>query len=88
MNNDKLPRKTVWDDIKGSLVDGQEYWVYRDKPWHTWEEQNDRYAKFADGTVRHFLGFEHLESIEINTENYLSGPLDIAEVKGRCRCLI
>ena len=70
MNNDKLPRKTVWEDIKGRLADGQEYWVYRDKPWHTWEEQKDKYAKFADGTVRHFDGFEHHESLEFTTEFY------------------
>ena len=53
MDTSKTPRKTVWEDIKGTLADGQEYWVYRDKPWRTWEEQKDKYAKFADGTVRH-----------------------------------
>jgi hypothetical protein len=89
MNNDKLPRKTVWEDIKGKLVDGQEYWVYRDKPWHTWEEQKDKYAKFADGMVRTFSGFEHMENIEFTTENYVvSHPIGGAEVQGQCRCLI
>ena len=73
MDTSKTPRNTVWEDIKGTLADGQEYWVYRDKPWRTWEEQKDKYAKFADGTVRTFAGFEHLESIEFTTENYL-GP--------------
>ena len=71
MDTSKTPRKTVWEDIKGTLADGQEYWVYRDKPWRTWEEQKDKYAKFADGTVRTFAGFEHMESIEFTTENYL-----------------
>ena len=27
MNNDKLPRRTIWENIKGKLADGQEYWV-------------------------------------------------------------
>jgi hypothetical protein len=88
MNTSKTPRNTVWEDIKGTLADGQEYWVYRDKPWRTWDEQKDKYAKFADGTVRPFAGFEHLESIEFTTENYLGDSLDPAEVLGRCRCLI
>lgn len=88
MNNDKLPRKTVWEDIKGKLADGQEYWVYRDKPWHTWEEQKDKYAKFADGTVRHFDGFEHHESLEFTTENYLGDSVKPENVSGQCRCLI
>jgi hypothetical protein len=88
MDTSKTPRKTVWEDIKGTLADGQEYWVYRDKPWRTWEEQKDKYAKFADGTVRPFDGFERMESIEFTTENYLGDSLDPAEVLGQCRCLI
>lgn len=88
MDTSKTPRKTVWEDIKGTLADGQEYWVYRDKPWRTWDEQKDKYAKFADGTVRHFDGFEHHESLEFTTENYLGDSLNPATVSGQCRCLI
>lgn len=88
MDTNKTPRKTVWEDIKGTLADGQEYWVYRDKPWRTWEEQKDKYAKFTDGTVRTFAGFEHMESVEFATENYLPSSLGVAEVLGQCRCLI
>ena len=46
-----------------------------------WEEQKDKYAKFADGTVRPFDGFERMESIEFTTENYLGDSLDPAEVR-------
>jgi hypothetical protein len=75
-------------DIKGKLADGREFWVFKGEPWEEWKEQKDKYAKFADGTVRRFSGFEETESIELKTENYLTPETGNDHVYGFCRGLI
>jgi hypothetical protein len=75
-------------DIKGQLADGREYWVFKGEPWDSWKDQKDKYAKFADGAIRKFSGFEEMESVELKTENYLNPETGNNHVYGVCRALI
>jgi hypothetical protein len=79
-------RESLDPGIKGRLADSQEYWLFKDKdkPWDEWKEVKNTYAKFLDGTVRKFSGFEELESVELKTENYA----DLGSVHGMCRGII
>jgi len=71
--------------MKGQLDDGRDFWIFDGKPWDERREQKGKYARFTDGTVHRFSGFEDMESVETKTEDYPSTGNGDDYIKGLCR---